>query len=359
MSLRVTAALAAAAALIFGSASAATAVPQLTGDLPTATTENQSIPLVFDLAGVDWNDVLVTIEVVEGSLTVNAAGAVSAAPGYDLLDATATRQSFSGPLVDVQNTLANGITWITPATAGSYSIDFAMTVQEFVPGLSFNPDNGHYYLVPVDEFGDPVLMNAVEAFTAADNAEFTYAGLIGYIAEINDESENDFVANYSGGRNIWIGASSEYTVLNAFAGTTYADNAASNGKWHWVNSTVLFADGLADSITAVDGAYAAWAAGEPNGGGGVEGCVVTNWGDESLGEWNDLPCDDDLPNSLIVEFDTADAGPTVLELTDEDLLAAQNGLAETGIDASVGLGVAGIALAVAAGVVVARRRAHV
>ena len=361
MTLRITAALAAAVALIFGSASAATAVPQLTGDLPAATAENQSVPLAFDLSGVDWTAVLVTIEVVEGSVTVDAAGVVSAAPGYDLQDATATRQSFNGPLADVQDTLANGITWITPAAAGSYTIDFSMTVQEYVPGLSFNPDNGHYYLVPVDEFGDPLTLSAEDAFAAADNGDFTYAGLTGYIAEINDDAENDFVANYSGGENIWIGASSEYTILNSFAGTSYADNTASNSKWHWVNSTVLFADGLGGDIAAVNGAYSSWADGEPNGGGGQEGCVVTNWeGAPAL--WNDLACDDTWTNSFIVEFDSADAGAAILELTDEDLQAAENSvneLAETGVNATLAMGLAGTALIAAAAVVVARRRARV
>lgn len=330
---KIAAILAALAATFAFAATPASAAPSISGAKPSATTENQTVPLTFSLSGVTWSDVLVTVTVVEGGLTVTPSGGVVAAAGYDLANGTSNKQAFRGSLADVKETLKAGINWLTPAAPGTYALDISMKVQAYVEGLSFNPENGHYYLVPNET------LSAREAFTKAENGDYTYAGLTGYIAEINDEAENDFVATYSGGSNIWIGGSADYQILNAHAGTSFVDNAASRGKWYWVHSEVQFGEGLAPT-TAIGGRYMNWADFEPNNADDPdEACIVTNW-QNVPGEWNDLNCGDNHSNSFIIEFEpAAGSAGAILTLNTEDLI---DPLADTGVSSN---GLAAIALA--------------
>ena len=330
----------------------AQAAAKLTGVMPADTTENKTVPLDFTLSGVSWSNVLVTISVVEGGLTVDAAGSITASPGYTLTDNTSSAQSFRGSLSDVKKALSSGLKWYTPAAAGTYSLDFKLTVQEYVPGLTFNSGNGHYYLVPLTA-DEPTLLTAKAAFEAAANGDFKYAGLTGYVAEINDADENDFISNKSGGDNIWIGASTEYSILDPLVGTSFGDHVTSVGHWYWVHSKTNFATGAdnTSNLAAVDGAYMSWADGEPNDSSGIEGCVVTNWnGDKGL--WNDLPCDDpEWEESFIVEFEpSAGAGAAILKLVTKDLPAAGS-LASTGSDYTV-FALFGLVIAMAGAVAV-------
>lgn len=335
--------------VLFGLAAPASATPTLTGTLPDPATENQTVPLSFTLSGTGWTDALVTISVVEGSLTVDPAGGAVAADGYDLSDVTADTQAFHGSVADVAATLNGGIDWITPAAAGTYTIDFTLEVQEYFEGLSYNPVNGHYYQVPTDENGDPLELSGEDAFATAAAGDYTYAGLTGYLAEINDSQENEFVADYSGGSDIWIGGTAEHTIIEAYTDTT----GASAGDWVWINSGTHFALGI-NPANAVGGAFTSFASGEPNAGNADEGCLVTNW-DGEFGEWNDLDCADGAwENSLIVEFEPdTDTESTTLNLTDEKLAE----LASTGVESSgIALTAGALVLAGLATVVYRRRR---
>jgi methionine-rich copper-binding protein CopC len=330
-----------AATVLLGVAAPASATAALTGTMPAATAENTNVPLSFNLTGSTWADVLVTVSVAEGTLTVTPSGDVVASAGYDLSDNTVSRQSFHGSLADVVDTLQNGLVWITPSTVGSYTLDFTLKAQEYVAGLSYNPDNGHYYIVP-DE-----TMTAADAFSAAANGDYVYAGIVGYIAEINDADENEFVADFSGGEDIWIGGSAEHSIIDAYTEAGHS----SDSDWVWIHSWENFAIGIGPAV-AQGGAFTGFADGEPNGGSGVEGCLVTNY-EGVLGEWNDLACNS-AHHSFIVEFDPADGSEeTVLTLSDEIL----NSLASTGFDATGAYLAAGVlALVGATGAIVSRRR---
>ena len=225
---------------------------------------------------------------------------------------------------------------------------FTITVQEYTTGLTFNPDNGNYYLVPHDADGEQITMSGSEAFAAAEGGEFVYAGMTGYLVEIGDAAENLFVAEYSGGEDVWIGGSSESALLNEYVDTSFADNVASVGKWYWVHSDTQFAEGLGSSIVAVNSSYLSFAEEEPNDSGDDERCLVTNWNGDQ-GEWNDLSCGDDYSNSMVIEFDDEAAAASVLTLTDLDIEVAQEEsgkLAATGFDLSTPLAFAFAALAV-------------
>jgi LPXTG-motif cell wall-anchored protein len=349
-----------AATALLGVSAPAYAAPKLTGTLPEAAAENETVPLSFGLTGVEWEMALVTIEVIEGGLTVDLTGDTAASAGYDLSDATASTQSFYGEIADVVTTLEEGIDWYTPATAGEYTIDFTLEVQEYVSGLSYNPGNGHYYLVPVDDGGDPIELDADVVFDNVAAGDYTYAGLTGYLAEINDADENDFVAEFSGGDNIWIGGSAERTIINEF--TDITADATNSGEWTWIHSQTQFADGLytetGDPVVetfavSVNDAFLSFNEGEPNGGHGEEGCLVTNVGGDP-GLWNDLECSG-TSNSFIIEFEPSDdVESATLTLTDEILAE----LADTGVDANgIALAAGALALAGAGALVYRRRRA--
>lgn len=337
---------------LVGFAAPASATPKLTGSLPATSVENTTVPLAFTLAGADWTKALVTVTVAEGTLTVVASGDVVAASGCDLAVGSAS-QSFYGSTADIVTTRSEGIDWLTPSTPGSYNINFTVKVQEYVVGLSYNPANGHYYLVPADEFGDPITDTAESFYIAADDGDYTYAGITGYLAEINDEAENDFVANFSGGSNIWIGGSAESGIIDG-----YGPGGASDlvDEWYWIHSGTQFASGLDEDVAGADtadifgDAFTSFAVGEPNGGNtGSEGCLVTNVGG-NLGMWNDLTCFG-TNKAAIIEFEPTGTESAILTLTDEDIP-----LAETGVEANGIVLLAGALALAGAGAVVYRRR---
>jgi hypothetical protein len=326
MKLRHAIASAALSALLFVGApvTSASATAVITGTVPAGVAANATAAVPIALGGVEWESVLVTMEVNSGGLGVSLQGDTSESAGYDLADTTATTQSFYGAFDAVNGVLGSGLTWYAPSSAGPHDLHFTITVQEYVTGLTFNPDNGHYYLVPHEADGSVTTMSGSEAFAAAEGGEFVYAGITGYVVQIQDAAENLFVAEYSGGEDVWIGASSESAILNAYAGTSFADNVASRGKWYWVHSETQFAEGLGGSIAALNSSYLSFAASEPNDSFNNERCLVTNWnGDQGL--WNDLDCGVRWSNSMVIEFDEAAAAGSVLTLTDLDIEATPPG----------------------------------
>ncbi len=348
-------------ALLLGmSVPSASAAATITGTVPAGIAAGATAEVPISLSGVEWESVLVTMEVDSGGLGVNLEGDTSQSAGYDLSDTTATVQSFYGTFDAVNDVLGSGLTWYAPSSAGPHDLHFTITVQEYTTGLTFNPDNGNYYLVPHEANGEIITMSGSEAFAAAEGGEFVYAGMTGYLVEIENEAENLFVAEYSGGEDVWIGASSESALLNAYVGTSFADNVASVGKWYWVHSETQFAEGLGGSIAAVNSSYLSFASGEPNDSQNNERCLVTNWNGEQ-GEWNDLDCGVSWSNSMLIEFDDVAADSSVLTLTDLDIEVAPTGgdsgdgnsLANTGFDVAKLL--AGALAALAVGVIAIRR----
>ncbi|MFM8933200.1 MAG: beta strand repeat-containing protein, partial [Gemmataceae bacterium] len=96
----------------------------------------------------------------------------------------------------------------------------------------------------------------------------TYNGLSGYLATITSQNENDFI-QAKVGSDAWIGGSDDYSTINAipsrsgYTQTTYANQAASEGRWTWVTGPEA---GSIFSIvsTVQSGMYANWNSGEPN-----------------------------------------------------------------------------------------------
>lgn len=275
---------------------AANAAPTLSPSLGGYVAAGDTAAFSVGLSDVTWTDVLVTIELPIGTINVDDAGlALSLQPGYSSFSDVA-EVAFTGSLADVTTALAERLTWTAPATPAESFLRLSITVAPFVSGLTFNPDNGHFYIAPPETY-----LTWVDARDAA--AAMTYNGLNGYLATITSQEENNFVANYSGGADIWFGATSELDYVNPLlpAEEQYVDDNDIQGDWYWgtgPEAGTLFSEGLGSPVT-VPGQYASWAPDEPNDA-GFERCAVTNWSFAS-GLWNDLACDGYLLR-FVVEF---------------------------------------------------------
>jgi hypothetical protein len=193
----------------------------------------------------------------------------------------------------------------------------------------YNPDNGHWYEVVATAKGTYTWQEARDL--AAGRTIFG-GSRTGYLATITSEAENLFVLNMlatvHGGfvghaphpdatdlaRDLWIGASDSFSVINAVLGTTrYADQAASEGRWYWVTGPEAGRrfwqggpeDGAGESVS---GRFAAWSDGEPNDRNGNEHFAVANYlactlpGCSTTRSWNDYVATTVQTWGLLIEY---------------------------------------------------------
>ncbi|MFM8931036.1 MAG: hypothetical protein ACKOS8_04040, partial [Gemmataceae bacterium] len=127
----------------------------------------------------------------------------------------------------------------------------------------------------------------------------TYDGLQGYLATITSTQENTFAFSKVSGYG-WIGASDDYRYINnALNSTTFANQAASEGKWYWVTGPEAgqqFWQGTS-SGASVGGRYNNWGSGEPNNAGNENfGHFLNN------GQWNDFAYNNGSIAGYLVEY---------------------------------------------------------
>ena len=179
---------------------------------------------------------------------------------------------------------------VTTATSGSKTFSFSL-------GES-GAYSGHYY--EYVDTGENLYWS--EARVLAEHMEF--GGQSGYLATIQSEEENEFIASKLGADG-WIGA---YGTMNGGV-----------KEWQWVTdpdeavaSAVFFAQTGAGTGTTAEGAYSNWNGGEPNGNmfapegtydEATEWCGEIYSTDGNGGTWNDLPDSGfDGIEGYIVEF---------------------------------------------------------
>lgn len=270
-------------------ASAATITPALGGWVDAGDT----VPFALTLTDSPWDSAIVTIELAEGTMTVDDAGlALTLEPGSASFTDVAT-VSFTGPIADVQTALSDRLTWTAPATPEQSYLRLSVTIEQYIVGLSTNDLNGHSYL-PVS-----TLLSWSDARDAA--SAMTYRGLTGYLTTITDAAENAFVTTASAGATLSIGATDEIAYINPFraADEQYPSNASIQGNFHWGSGP--------EAGTPIT--FAQWFPGEPNNT-ATERCTVTNWF-VPTGEWNNTDCSSAF--GYIVEFGgigTAEAATT-------------------------------------------------
>jgi len=130
----------------------------------------------------------------------------------------------------------------------------------------FNPESGHWYGLTGEVWRG--ITEEVDCNSGGDtwlDAQAYAETLGGYLAVINDESENQWVVQTFVNRDRW--------VEEFWFGMT---DWGFEGQWYWING---------EPVT-----YTNWENLEPNDEGG-EDCVAMN-GPAHLGEWNDLGCTD-------------------------------------------------------------------
>ena len=325
-------------------ATSASAAPVLTPSLGGWVAAGDTVDFGFALSGVSGGDLIVTIELADGTMSVDDSGlALTLQPGSTSFTDVA-EVSFTGSLADVTSALADRLTWTAPSTPAESYLRLSMSVGSHIDGLVLDPASGHYYALSADPLSWP---DARDAAAALD-----YNGLTGYLATITSEAENTFLAALTGPVTAHFSATSEILYVNPLLppADQYANESELRGIYHWG----------AGPEAGVQASYLPWFPGEPN---GVQSdrCLLTNW-NGATGLWNDGSCA--AQYRYLVEFGGigTETGPTSFD----NLAAAPPArpapeLAATGVDSSLMIAAGSIGLVLGFGMLLAgqaRRRAR-
>jgi hypothetical protein len=239
-----------------------------------------------------------TATIVDPNLTITANGTITnfrvqisqTYTSGDVLDFTGTLSGVTGAFNSTTGVLvftgtASSSAWQTllrtvrfkSTTSTCYANQRRVT---FTSGsVYYNPLTSHFYEYVA---GSTTWTNAYTVSQAK-----SYFGRAGYLATIMSEAENNFIWKLMAS-DAWFGASDDYGYINTAKGSTvYANQSASEGKWHWVTGPEKgqnFSNNNTPSTTLVSGMYHKWAPGEPNGTTEAFGQFYSS----NLGQWNDL-----------------------------------------------------------------------
>lgn len=203
-----------------------------------------------------------------GSLPSGVTGSYNAATGVLSFTGTATPANWQ--------ILFRTVTFSSSANIGNRVVTFSV-------GNLIASSNGHFY--------EYISSGQTWPNAKAAASSRAYMGVTGYLATITSQAENDFI-QLKLPSNGWIGASDEYTQINASTGaTTYANQSAAESNWYWITGPeagLQFSTGNAPSMTAVGGRFAYWNNIEPNNSNGNEhyGMIYSS-GSGATGLWND------------------------------------------------------------------------
>ncbi len=254
----------------------------LTGSPSTLTLANNAPSIVVDAAltitgssTIDAARVSITTNFASGDvlsyaeLPTGVSGTYNSTTGVLTFTGNASAASYQSLLRTVKfNT--------TSASAGKRTITFNLG-----SATAFSA-NGHYYEFISGSF------TWASAKTAA--AARSYYSMQGYLATITSQDENDFV-KLTLSADGWIGASDDYSQINAATGsTTYANQTAAEGKWYWVTGPSSekgkqFSNGNYAPAT-VSSRYMNWNTGEPNNSGTEHYAEI--YKSSAAGKWNDM-----------------------------------------------------------------------
>ena len=168
-------------------------------------------------------------------------------------------------------------------------------------GISFSAgtlnsfSNGHFYeYIPASS----------TSWTAAKAlaADKTYLNYTGYLATVTSQAENDYIKQILSS-DAWMGASDDYIHINAATGTTtFANQSAAEGKWHWVTGPEAGTQFMTSNggTNVVAGKFANWANNEPNNYQGSEHYGQFYSSNNAL--WNDLPNTYSTIQGYLIEY---------------------------------------------------------
>ncbi|MFY7733665.1 MAG: hypothetical protein ACOVSR_09300, partial [Bacteroidia bacterium] len=194
-------------------------------------------------------------------------------------------------------TLLRSVTLKTNAVTSTAARRVSFTLGNAVPY------NGHFY-----EF-----VSTPGSFTASKSAASarSYFGLQGYLVTIADSFENNYVYQKISA-DAWMGASDEFSEINAATGTTtYANQTAAEGNWYWVSGPekgTKFANGNFPS-TVQPGKYMNWSNFEPNNA-SAGGEHYVQFFSTEVGKWNDLANNSNI--GYVCEYGGMPGDPTLV-----------------------------------------------
>jgi hypothetical protein len=266
----------------------------------TLTADGITVHYPVVVTGFTAASLSATISVPSGTgrFSFTTTSGITALFGYPSLSDGGHEIGFFGDNAAVTNILADHLHW-TGESTGDVTVSVAVNAYE--EGFIYNPVNGHFY-----EFVSSSV-SWLDASNSAVTRTHPSTGTQGYLATITSASENDFIASKVNAPSIWIGATDDFSFINAVTASAFADQSASEGKWHWVTGPeagMQFWEGAQNGVT-VSGSFAAWGDAvyggvnvEPNSSGN---CGLTNWG-SPLGRWDDQGCASGNTKSYLVEY---------------------------------------------------------
>lgn len=291
------------------------------------------------VSGANWAAGSGTLKAVisssGGQIRTTSTANLAAVAGYAALGASSLSSSsgryemaFTGTAANLNAALA---TLQVNNTTGLGDV-----VVEIVPSdisVFTNPDTGitsYYYVETVNATWSAARSAALAMVKADLGLPSDYDN--GYLANVTSAAENAFLTEKLNADS-WMGASDELALItNAIAArntdisagtitgevantTTYANQAAVEGFWYWIDGperglmfyndrTGLNVSGATGQVTAAN-AWSNWAGGEPNDSGGTEHYAQFYSSNKDVGpppqsNWNDLPNGSSL--DYIVEF---------------------------------------------------------
>lgn len=280
-----------------------------TGSSASVSTDDDASPVVVDDAllittthSIDGARVSITSNFVSGDiLSYNSALVPSGVtdPG----SSTSGVLTFTGTAsASDYQALLRSVTFTASANGSSNRV-----VEFYLGSTYLNTTNNHFYqYIPSTDI----------SWTSARDgaASKNYFGLTGYLATITSADENQLVQGLIPTDDVnaaaWIGASDEYSLINATGATSYADQNASEGNFYWVTGPeagTLFSSGNTNPVVA-SGQYMNWNSGEPNNWGSGEHYTEIKlsggWNDDVVSGWNNV-------DGYIVEFVGLSGEPTL------------------------------------------------
>ena len=253
----------------------------LTGNASTLTITNNVATVVDDALVIEANGTLTDFTVsITGSYVLGDVlfynGSLPSGINASAFNTTTRSIQFTGT--------ASVLVWqeflrrVTIKTVSATCYQEQRQVSFVVGKKYYNISNDHFYELSTSNWFYKV---------ALANANLTsYFGRVGYLATLTSPAENFFVSKILA-TDSWFGASDDFELINAAIGgtNTFANQAASEGKWYWVTGPEKGTQ-FATGGTGLTGKYENFTGSEPNNYSNFE-----HYGEIYVtdGTWNDYP----------------------------------------------------------------------
>jgi predicted RNA-binding protein with TRAM domain len=236
--------------------------------------------------------VIVSSSNSSGLLSITSSSGLSTVTGYDNSSSVTTAGdsiAFEGSQANVNTALATLRYQGTSVQTDTITLEITST--GFAERYDSSSGRYHYYK---SVSGSRTWLQA-KSHSESNQQTINGVSYTGHLVTITSSAENTFISQYVASDS-WIGASDEYSLINAATGvTTYANQTLAEGNWYWVVGETgvrgtQFSQGNSSPV-AVSSRYNNWASGEPN----DWPSAFSNPGEEDYGQyynanqrWNDL-----------------------------------------------------------------------